>query len=107
MKYSVREINQTDDFAMAMAVYLLGFHTYMGFENQVFQNKEGDHGSMLAKLYAYAGGVKKHEINHNGYSKFFHSGRGRTQHDTTRDADASLCGMFWLLGKDAGTMCDS
>lgn len=52
-------VGQTDDFAMAMAVYLLGFHTYMGFENQAFQNKEGDHGSMLARLYAYAGSVNK------------------------------------------------
>lgn len=52
-------VGQTDDLAMAMAVYLLGFHTYMGFENQALHGNDLENSSILARLYAYVEGVKK------------------------------------------------
>ena len=46
--------DKSKDLAMAMAVYMLGFNTYMGFENGV-ETKLGDgNDSMLKRIYTYA-----------------------------------------------------
>lgn len=47
---------QPEDLAMAMAVYMLGFNTYMGFGNRIeqqFVGKKGNDG-MLKRIYEYA-----------------------------------------------------
>ncbi len=46
--------NQTEDLAMAMAVYMLGFNTYNGFKDGV-QNELGDiKENALKRIYEYA-----------------------------------------------------
>lgn len=47
---------QPDDLAMAMAVYMLGFNTYMGFGNRMVQQLDIEKGStrMLNRIYEYA-----------------------------------------------------
>ena len=46
--------DKSKDLAMAMAVYMLGFNTYMGFGNGV-ETKLGDgNDSMLKRIYEYA-----------------------------------------------------
>ncbi|MDO4438057.1 MAG: hypothetical protein Q4B86_01220 [Eubacteriales bacterium] len=43
---------------MAMAVYMLGFSTYLGFEDKI-QNKLGEEKEdLLKRLYEYAGRIK-------------------------------------------------
>lgn len=47
---------QPEDLAMAMAVYMLGFHTYMGFGNRMEQQlgRAGGNAGMLKRIYEYA-----------------------------------------------------
>ena len=50
---------QSEDLAMAMAVYMLGFNTYMGFGNKMEQQLGGGNGNdgMLKRIYEYAKGM--------------------------------------------------
>lgn len=50
---------QTEDSAMAMAVYMLGFNTYMGFGSQVGKNLPDMNEGMLKRIYAYAKGINQ------------------------------------------------
>lgn len=45
---------QPEDLAMAMAVYMLGFHTYLGFRTQEKEELSGDAEDMLKRIYKYA-----------------------------------------------------
>ena len=45
---------QAEDLAMAMAVYLLGFHTYMGFGNGLEKQLPEVNDGVLKWIYAYA-----------------------------------------------------
>ena len=45
---------QSEDLAMAMAVYMLGFHTYLGFCQQEKEPFVGDKDGMLKRIYEYA-----------------------------------------------------
>ena len=47
---------QSEDLAMAMAVYMLGFYTYLGFCQQEKEPFIGDKDGMLKRIYEY---VKK------------------------------------------------
>lgn len=42
------------EMAMAMAVYMLGFNTYMGFGNEVEPVLGADKDGMLKRIYAFA-----------------------------------------------------
>ena len=46
--------DQTEDIAMAMAVYMLGFSTYLGFNNQYKGELVGNVDTTLKRLYEYA-----------------------------------------------------
>lgn len=48
--------DQAEDLAMAMAVYMLGFHTYMGFGNRMEQQlgRTSGNAGMLKRIYEYA-----------------------------------------------------
>lgn len=52
---------QPEDSAMAMAVYMLGFNSYMGFGNKMEQQLgcESGHDGMLKRIYEYARKSKK------------------------------------------------
>ncbi len=50
--------NQTEELSMAMAVYLLGFDTYLGFENQAQSRMPKSDGEMLKRIYEYARGIE-------------------------------------------------
>lgn len=43
-----------EDLAMAMAVYMLGFHTYLGFGGQETHSFAGEAESVLKRIYEYA-----------------------------------------------------
>ena len=45
---------QSENMAMAMAVYLLGFSTYLGFEEQGREEFAGDNEVILKRIYEYA-----------------------------------------------------
>ena len=47
---------ENEELSMAMAVYMLGFHTYMGFGNKIQQQLElgNDNDGMLKRIYEYA-----------------------------------------------------
>lgn len=45
---------QSEDLTMAMAVYMLGFHTYLGFCQQEKEPFVGDKDGMLKRIYEYA-----------------------------------------------------
>lgn len=44
----------SEDLAMAMAVYMLGFSTYKGFEKSIRQKMEFEGEAMLKRMYEYA-----------------------------------------------------
>lgn len=46
-------MGQTEDLATAMAVYMLGFHTYMGFADKL-KPQFGSSNDMLKQIYEYA-----------------------------------------------------
>lgn len=46
--------NQTEDLAMAMSVYMLGFSTYLGFNDQYKGELTGEIDTTLKRLYEYA-----------------------------------------------------
>jgi hypothetical protein len=46
--------DQTEDMAMNMAVYLLGFSSYQGFHNKVSQEFQAVEDGMLKRVYEYA-----------------------------------------------------
>ena len=46
--------DQTEELSMAMAVYMLGFNTYMGFGNRIQQKLGVDNNSMLKRIYEYS-----------------------------------------------------
>ena len=45
---------QPEDLAMAMSVYMLGFHSYMGFEGKMGQQFGEKNSEMLKQIYEYA-----------------------------------------------------
>ena len=45
---------QTEDLAMAMAVYMLGFNTYTGFSNKMEHQSEKRNTEILKRIYEYA-----------------------------------------------------
>lgn len=47
---------QTEELAMAMAVYMLGFNTYMGFESGIERQFGEKNNEMLKRIYEYAKG---------------------------------------------------
>ena len=49
---------QSENMAMAMAVYLLGFNTYLGFEEQGREEFSGDNEAMLKRIYEYAKNIR-------------------------------------------------
>ena len=51
--------DKSADLAMAMAVYMLGFNTYMGFENGMRTTLGDENDSMLKRIYTYAKAVEK------------------------------------------------
>ena len=53
-KVSELYTDQTEDIAMAMAVYMLGFSTYLGFNNQYKGELDGEVDTTLKRLYEYA-----------------------------------------------------
>ena len=53
-KVSELYTDQTEDIAMAMAVYMLGFSTYLGFNNQYKGELVGEVDTTLKRLYEYA-----------------------------------------------------
>lgn len=57
-----------EDAAMAVAIYLLGFHSYHGFAKLIQENEETDE-TMLKRIYTYAKGVngKADELYCNGF----------------------------------------
>ena len=50
--------DQTEELSMAMAVYMLGFNTYMGFENEMTQKIGREDTGMLKRIYEYAKRLK-------------------------------------------------
>lgn len=49
----------SEDLAMAMAVYMLGFSTYKGFEERIGQKFNNNEEVMLKRLYEYAKNFEK------------------------------------------------
>lgn len=49
---------EDQELAMAMAVYMLGFNTYMGFENRVLDESCEDKTGMLKRIYEFAKGLE-------------------------------------------------
>ena len=45
---------QTEELSMAMAVYMLGFNTYMGFGDRIQQKLGLDNNGILKWIYEYA-----------------------------------------------------
>ncbi len=45
---------QSEELAMAMSVYMLGFNTYKGFKSQTERQSNDENGGQLKRLYAYA-----------------------------------------------------
>jgi hypothetical protein len=45
---------QTEDLAMAMAVYMLGFNTYIGFSDKIEHQFGKRNTEMLKRIYEYA-----------------------------------------------------
>lgn len=41
-----------------MAVYMLGFNTYMGFENKILDESGEDRTGMLKRIYEFAKGLE-------------------------------------------------
>jgi hypothetical protein len=50
---------ETDDMAMAIAVYMLGFNSYLGFSDLMETGSESLDNSYLKRIYAYAKGLSK------------------------------------------------
>lgn len=50
---------ETDDMAMAVAVYMLGFNSYLGFSDLMETGSESLDNSYLKRIYAYAKGLSK------------------------------------------------
>ena len=46
--------NETDELAMAMAVYMLGFNTYMGFGEKMSEELKVSRDNILKEIYEYA-----------------------------------------------------
>lgn len=46
--------DKTEELAMAMAVYMLGFTSYMGFENKKLISLDDNEKNMLKRIYGYA-----------------------------------------------------
>ena len=49
---------QPEDLAMAMAVYMLGFSTYMGFANRIEQKLDCGDEKKIKRIYEYAKKIK-------------------------------------------------
>ncbi len=52
---------ETEDMAMAMAVYMLGFNSYIGFSDLLGNDKAGLDNNYLKRIYAYAKGLSKND----------------------------------------------
>lgn len=50
---------ETEDMAMAIAIYMLGFNSYLGFSDLMGNDNEGLGNSYLKRIYAYAKGLSK------------------------------------------------
>jgi len=46
------------EVSMAMAVYMLGFNTYMGFGDKIYGELGEDKNGMLKRIYEYAKRIK-------------------------------------------------
>lgn len=54
-----KSVNEKDEeLAMAMAIYLLGFHTYKGFMNESEEWSDVDESKMIKRIYGYAKHIK-------------------------------------------------
>lgn len=54
-----KSVNEKDEeLAMAMAIYLLGFHTYKGFLNASEEWSDVDESKMIKRIYEYAKHIK-------------------------------------------------
>jgi len=51
--------DKTDELAMAMAVYMLGFNSYLGFDNKATDSLDTSEKSALKRIYSYAKALKK------------------------------------------------
>lgn len=51
--------DESGELSMAMAVYMLGFHTYMGFGDKICDELGKDKEGMLKRIYEYAKKIKK------------------------------------------------
>lgn len=50
---------QAENLAMAMAVYMLGFNTYMSFGNRMERQLGSENDGMLKRIYVYAKKIVK------------------------------------------------
>lgn len=54
-----KAVNEKDEeLAMAMAIYLLGFHTYNGFMNASGEWSDVDEGKIIKRIYEYSKNIK-------------------------------------------------
>ena len=51
--------DQTEELSMAMAVYMLGFNSYIGFDNKIIQKNGGENEKTLKRIYEYAKKLNK------------------------------------------------
>ena len=51
--------NENNELSMAMAVYMLGFNTYMGFGDKICGELGEDKDGMLERIYEYAKKLQK------------------------------------------------
>ena len=51
--------DENDELSMAMAVYMLGFNTYMGFGDKICGELGEDKDGMLERIYEYAKKLQK------------------------------------------------
>lgn len=51
--------DQTEELSMAMAVYMLGFNSYAGFDDKMIQKIDGENEKTLKRIYEYAKKINK------------------------------------------------
>ena len=62
---------ESEDIAMAVAVYMLGFNSYLGFSDLMGNDTEGDNAdnNYLKRIYAYAKELKREGMKKDDYIK--------------------------------------
>ena len=53
--------NENRELSMAMAVYILGFNTYMGFSDRILGELGGTKDGMLKRIYEYVKQFSKYD----------------------------------------------